>query len=136
MITNNKRRNTGVFHRFNVHPRSHTHMHGKLPPLEKRTRERARKRTRERERTRRRTNSPAWRSGRTGWGTLNWPGVIILLSEKMADGMLRERAHWCGLPARECQRRGRQGREKGGRVTRKRRWSGRDGGGRRRDGGR
>ena len=25
-----------------------------------------------------------------GGGTLNWPGVIILLSEKMADGMLRE----------------------------------------------
>ena len=25
-----------------------------------------------------------------GEGTLNWPGVIILLSEKMADGMLRE----------------------------------------------
>lgn len=30
------------------------------------------------------------RRGR-GEGTLNWPGVIILLSEKMADGMLRER---------------------------------------------
>lgn len=25
-----------------------------------------------------------------GEGPLNWPGVIILLSEKMADGMLRE----------------------------------------------
>jgi len=31
------------------------------------------------------------RSGRTARrGTLNWPGVIILLSEKMADGMLTE----------------------------------------------
>lgn len=28
--------------------------------------------------------------GMRGEGTLNWPGVIILLSEKMADGMLRE----------------------------------------------